>query len=227
MKAAPVAPAMVPDESIAPDPPTRSVQSLVHTPIRTSERDSMTLEPGQRSPAGDSHPLAMGMRGGPRVDAIPQTMPPTSATKTDPPSPDDDYEDETSTDRHHEQLVAAARSMGIDGLDEGAADHPMKTMRPPSAADIDVDIDFDPERSADPTTSRGMDVAQALALARSAKRATEEDETETMQLTPEIRARIEQMTRGASSPPIPPSSKKERHSSKPPPTRRLGNKPGR
>lgn len=223
MKAAPVAPAAVPDDSIAHGPPTRSVESIVHTPIR-SHQDSMTLEPGQRAPAGDAHPLAMGMRGAPRLDAIPQTMPPMSTTKTDPPSGgDDDFEDETSTDRHHDELVAAARAMGIEGIDESSADHPMKTMRPPSAADIDVDVDFDPERSADPTTSRGIDIAEALA--RGTKRASEEDETETMQLTPEIRARIEQMTRGASAPPMPPSSKKERHSSKPPPTRRLGNKP--
>lgn len=224
MRAAPVAQAQaaIPDDSIAHGPPTRNVDSIVHTPIRSS-RDSMTLEPGQRAPAGDSHPLALGMRG--RPDAMPQTLPPSAATKTDPPMNGDDFEDETSTDRHHEEIVAAARSMGVgvDPLDESSADHPMKTMRPPSAADIDIDVTFDADRP-DPATSRGVDIAEALALR--SKRTSEEDETETMQLTPEIRARIEQMTRAATTQQqIPPSSKKERHSSKPPPTRRLGNKP--
>lgn len=213
------------DDSIANGPPTRSVASIVHTPIRP-QLDSLTLEPGQRAPnappSGDSFPLAMGMR------AARETIPP-SMTRTEPPSqdPDDGFEEETNTDRHHDQLVAAARSIGIDGLDEASADHAVKTMRPPSAVDFDVDVEFDAQRP-DPATSRGVDIAEALAHAirGKGKRANEEDETETMQLTPEIRARIEQMTRGAAPPPPPPPSSKKQ-SSRPPPTRRLGNKPGR
>lgn len=216
--------ATVQDDSLQ-GPPTRSVASIVHTPVRPP-LDSLTLEPGQRSPSapqsGDSMPLAMGMRA-----AREQTVPP-SMTRTEPPSEDHDdrFEEETSTDRHHDELVAAARSMGIP-LDEAPGDHAIKTIRPPSAVDFDVDVEFDAQRP-DPATSRGVDIAEALAhaLRGKGKRVNEEDETETMQLTPEIRARIEQMTRGAGPPPAPPPSSKKQ-SSRPPPTRRLGNKPGR
>lgn len=218
MRAAPHAP----DSIIQPPPPTHAVDSNVHTPVRP--RDSQTLEPGTHAPAeAHSMPLAMGMR--------PRSVPPiasrTGRSGENVPSVDDAYEDETSTDRHRDGLVAAARQMGLEShLDEGSADHPMKTVRPPATADIDIDVEFEADRP-DPATSRGYDMTAALGLD---KRASEDDETETMQLTPEIRARIEQMTRTAQNPrsvePIPPpqSSKKERHSSRPPPTRRLGNK---
>lgn len=221
LRAAPIAPAAVPDDSMAQAPPTRSPASIVHTPVRPPQ-DSLTLEPGHRSPAGDSHPLAMGMRA-PHPATSPPSAPATSPPTSPPPGRMDDYEDETSTDRHREHLVASARAIGIDAMDEASADHPMKTIRPPSASEIDIDVEFDAQRP-DPATSRGVDIVEALALRT--KRSSEEDETETMQLTPEIRARIEQMTRGT-APPMPPSSKKERSSSRPPPTRRLGNKPGR
>ena len=102
-------------------------------------------------------------------------------------------------------------------VDEASAEHPVRTLRPPSAVDMDIDIDVVVEHEDPAATSRGGDIAAALS--RSRRRTDEEDETETMQLTPEVRARIEQMTRQQ----VPGSSIED--STRPPPTRRL-TKPG-
>ncbi len=102
-------------------------------------------------------------------------------------------------------------------VDEASAEHPVRTLRPPSAVDMDIDIDVVLEHEDPAATSRGGDIAAALS--RSKRRTDEEDETETMQLTPEVRARIEAMTRHAAS------AASIEDSTRPPPTRRL-TKPG-
>jgi serine/threonine protein kinase len=105
-------------------------------------------------------------------------------------------------------------------VDEASAEHPIRTMRPPSAVDMDTDIHIHIDvlvEHDDPATSRGGDIAATLS--RSKRRTDEEDETETMQLTPEVRARIDAMTRQAAS------GASIDDSTRPPPTRRQ-TKPG-
>jgi hypothetical protein len=114
--------------------------------------------------------------------------------------------------RPEEQDVTVRARAQVAEVDEASADHPIRTVRPPSAVDTDISIDVVVEHD-DPETSRGGDIAAALS--RSKRRTDEEDETETMQLTPEVRARIEQMTRQH----LAGSSIED--STRPPPTRRL------
>jgi len=158
---------------------------------------------------------------------------PVSRRVTDKPAPspalhslDELYDDETSTDRKQIDVTLAARLERTGTLetqphepaaavDEASADHPVRTVRPPPAGDLDIDVDVDfPVEHDDPATSRGADLAALLGL--STKRRTDgEEETETMQLTPEMRERIEQMAKGAAET----SSAEE--TNRPPPTRRL------
>ncbi|MBX3185574.1 MAG: serine/threonine protein kinase [Labilithrix sp.] len=188
-----------------------SVQTPVHVERETESIHGVPFPhvPIRRPAAGERPPEPSA------ATQVRQTMPPSDQTIDNRPAPDrsmmDDYDDETRTDRKL-ALVEAA-------LDEASADNPSRTVRPPSIADIDVDVDFEHD---DPTTSRGTDIATALLTVnmRKPKQADEEDETETMQLTPEVRARIEQMTKTAAF--TPPSAPKPREdSSRPPPTRRL------
>ena len=184
--------------------PASSIDSAAHTPVRTDRQLSENQTPFAGLP--------------PSVE-----MPPASST--DPPTAlraGDLYEDETSTDTDRRSIQTLARA-APGFVDEASADHPIRTVRPaaPSAADADIEIDVDMDHDSqneDPTTSRGTDLAtlHRAATSRPKRRnSEEEDETETMQLTPELRARIEQMTRSA----VPSSATKD--SNRPPPTRRL------
>jgi serine/threonine protein kinase len=127
------------------------------------------------------------------------------------------YEDETRTDNNVEDITNhAARAPRHD--DESSADAPHRTQRPPSAYDIVVDeapIEEPPVEHApvqdEPHTSPGEQLEAAMRALR------EDEETETMELTAELRARIEAMARAKAAPP--PASTAE--SSKPPPTRRV------
>lgn len=153
---------------------------------------------------------AAGVRAG---EMLPPSGPTASAAEpATAPRIDELYEDETKTDRKHTDVTLAAR---VDPrvIDEASADHPVRTVRPPMAIEIDVDVDMG---QLDPTTSRGSSLEEALSLS---KRGTDEDdETETMQLTPEVRARIEAMTQAA-------QAARVEDSSRPPPTRRLAKPP--
>lgn len=137
-----------------------------------------------------------------------QMAPPSAAPHRPAQRTEEHFDDELRTDRNQLDVTVLA-----SGIDEASADHPVRTVRPPSAVDIDIDVVVDQD---DPATSRGGDVAAALS--RSKRRADEEDETETMQLTPEVRRRIEQMTR----PQVPADGAED--ATRPPPTRR-GTKP--
>lgn len=173
--------------------PVSSTESSSQTPIRSRDRDL--------------HPTS-----------------PASAHATDRPvggSPEELYEDETSTDPTHEAVVEAMiAQLGAEAIDEASADHPVRTVRPPrpapsEAGELEIDISVEHE---DPATSRGADVTAVVGLAKR-RHPDDEDETETMELTPEVRARIEQMTRNAAPPhPI-------EDSNRPPPTRRLTKPP--
>jgi hypothetical protein len=133
-------------------------------------------------------------------------------------SPEDAYADQTATSRKF--LLPAELSLDhapsspriLPFIDEASADNPYKTVRPPEIV-VDVEVDFEPDAEA-PTTSRESelnDVVRELRAARGGHRSSNEDEeTETMHLTPELRARIEQMTRSPSA----------GETSPPPPTRR-------
>jgi serine/threonine-protein kinase len=133
------------------------------------------------------------------------------------------YEEETRTDRSLEDVTL--RPTGNEGGDrarslnaEASADSPHRTVRPPVAEEaIDIVIDEDSNTVDIPMTSRGDEAELEKAMAKAHR---EEEETETMQLTPELRARIEQMTREKAPGAVPPvSSSTTDH---PPPTRRVG-----
>lgn len=132
-----------------------------------------------------------------------------------PPEVEDAYDDETRTDRklvEFEEALASARSSDRTLLrqapagrfDEASADNPSRTVRPPSAVEILIDV-AEPEDTG--TTSRGADLERALLRAQAAAPEGEEEETETMELSPEMRARIEAMAGGRVEPP-PPATRK-------------------
>ncbi|MDB5214912.1 MAG: hypothetical protein JWO86_2839 [Myxococcaceae bacterium] len=153
------------------------------------------------------------------TDAPPQTPPSSDRSEYTPfvgraPMPVPRPAAGVKAERPEEQdvTVSAPAQVQLVDVDEASAEHPVRTVRPPSAVDMDISIDVVVEHD-DPATSRGGDIAAALS--RSTRRTDEEDETETMQLTPEVRARIEQMTRQQA-----PGSSIE-DSTRPPPTRRL------
>jgi serine/threonine-protein kinase len=129
----------------------------------------------------------------------------------------DEYEDETRTDQ--KLAVTAAELLEAGMIDEASADHPIRTVRPPRppAPEIEIEVEVDQGLldQEEPKTSRGTDLATALGLAAGkARDAEEEEETATMQLTPEVRARIEQMTKAARGP-----ASAIEDSTRPPPTR--------
>jgi hypothetical protein len=100
----------------------------------------------------------------------------------------------TNVDMHVDATLASQVSPGVD---EASADHPVRTARPPASMDIDIEVDLEPEG---PATSRG-DLLADLELQHHAappgRQTGEDEETATMQLTPEVRARIAQMTKAA------------------------------
>ena len=125
------------------------------------------------------------------------------------------FDDETRTDRTKfetpervDEPTRAARSP----VDEASAEHPVRTARPPAGADIEIDVDLENEGA---STSRG-DARTAL-LGLPVDLPHQEEETATMQLTPELRARIAQMTQAAAVP----------AEDRAPPTRRMGKPPSR
>jgi hypothetical protein len=142
-------------------------------------------------------------------------LPVSSRTLHTPPR-DDGFDDETRTDRKKFEIPERfdePTGAGAAPVDEASADHPVRTMRPPEGIDIDIDVDIEHENQA---TSRGDALTAILGLP--AHPPNEEEETATMHLTPEIRARIEQMTRTRAPAPV-------EDPTRPPPTRRMGKPP--
>ena len=211
--------------------PVSSVDSAAHTPVRpvTGNLPAFSLPASALAPP--SVPVS-------------RTAPPTAAHVTErprAPAPEELYDDETSTDTDRKSIdtiianrdsaaAAASRQGGLHASaarvpDEASADHPVRTVRPPSIADMgdaddmgEIDVVVEPDA---PATSRGGDLATALGLS---SKLDEDEETETMQLTPEVRARIEQMTKSGRAPvpaqPAPAPASSVEDSNRPPPTRR-------
>ncbi len=176
------------------------------TSLRTAAATALPVEANE--PHGDERS---------RDGLTPYVSLPVSSKTLHTPSHDDGFDDETRTDRKKFELpggfddpTEATRSP----VDEASADHPVRTVRPPEAVDIDIDVDLDHESQ---TTSRGE--ALAALLGSPVNLPNQDDETATMQLTPELRARIEQMARGAGA------TAPAEDSTRPPPTRRMGKPP--
>ena len=129
-----------------------------------------------------------------------------------------------------------ARPSSSSAIDEASADSPNRTVRPPavplgfastmvSAPDIEVDVEQMPMIEEPAATRRGSELETTLDVAwpgRPVMPATAaatipvgeelaDEETATMQLNPELRAKIEQMTKRTASP-------TDHASSRPPPT---------
>ena len=212
--------------------PVSTVDSTAHTPVR-ADRHTGNL-PAFSLPASALMPPPRSVTDASQVSRGPQskTSPPSGAHPTDRPlraaRPQDLYDDETSTDTDRKSIdaiIAGSPSRGArvapDAPDEASADHPIRTVRPPSAIDMEIEVLIEQDA---PATSRGGDLATALGLAT--KMSDEDEETETMELTPEVRARIAQMTRSggptpAAQPHQPPPASSVEDSNRPPPTRRL------
>jgi serine/threonine protein kinase len=187
------------------------IDSTAHTPreARVEQEPSPALYS-----AADQHPHS----------SLPSMA--DGAHSTDRPDALDElYADQTETSRKYIDITAILPNSGVQApsspraapfVDEASADNPLKTMRPP---ELGIDVEFEPEPEVEPapTTSREteLDVLTRQLRAERGPRATKEDEeTETMQLTPELRARIEQMARASNA-----------ESAPPPPTRRVSKPP--
>ncbi len=113
------------------------------------------------------------------------------------------YEDETATQREaleagalpklyadepDDELATEARRPPHMPRDEASADNAARTVPPPATNDtaIDVDVSFD-DRTAQTKDRRSAAAAAAHA------RLAEDDETETMALSPELRARVDHL----------------------------------
>ena len=198
--------------------PSAAADVAPNAPPRTDRSAELTPFVGQAPGPLPTMPMAMpvprpaaGMRPEQMLPVAP--MPPAHAHEhaheRRERSTEEMFDDETRTDQNPLDVTAIARA-----VDEASAEHPVRTVRPPSSVEFEIDVVVEQ----DPATSRGGDIAAALS--RSARRSDEDDETETMQLTPEVRRRIEQMTKQAPPPAAPPASHAE-DSTRPPPTRRL------
>jgi serine/threonine protein kinase len=183
-------------------PVSAAAESPPAPPPRTDRSDNLTPFLG-RPPIPMPRPAA-----GVRPEHM---MPGPVAAQTDRPPAGlgELFDDETRTDQKALDVTVLVPAAAVD---EASADHPVRTVRPPSAVDFDIDVVIEQ----DPATSRGGELMDSLS--ESKRRSDEDDETETMQLTPEVRRRIEQMTRQQ----VPGNVE---DSTRPPPTRRL-TKPG-
>lgn len=142
-------------------------------------------------------------------------LPLSSRTLHTPPR-DDGFDDETRTDRKKFEVPARFDAPGgaaPTAVDEASADHPIRTVRPPEGVDIEIEVDLEQESQ---STSRGEALTALLGLP--AQQLNQDEETATMQLTPELRARIEQMSRSGAPVPV-------EDPNRPPPTRRMGKPP--
>jgi hypothetical protein len=101
-------------------------------------------------------------------------------------------EEQTQADDRFRRIAIATQAEQVQQLDEASAENPHRTVRPPPRRDVDVPIDVVHD---DPVPSQTM-------LERGLEpKSSDEDETETMQLTPELRARLDQMAKDSHPPP--------------------------
>lgn len=127
----------------------------------------------------------------------------------------DPFEEETRTDRSVSSLLAADPSVAAYAAahaDEASAESPLRTV-PPPRGDVGFEIEVDVDAGDETERTRKADVA------RRKPAADDDDETATMELTPEVRARIEEMTRARAAQPSAPPSRPDPEG--PPQTRRM------
>jgi hypothetical protein len=198
-------------------PAAASVDSAVYTP-RDQETSAAVLVAAMRGQSSTPSPPRPGQTG--QTSVVDMQMAARAL--------DDMYAEETETNRKFivdgslvDASVALSRAVSTaPRFDEASADNPQKTVRPPPSVEVDVaiDVQFDSSESEahvdDKTMPGGESKERREAIPR-VRNVREDEETETMQLTPELRQRIEQM----SKPQAPATS------DAPPETRRLSKPP--
>ncbi len=109
------------------------------------------------------------------------------------PVPADPFEEETRTDRNVSDLLGPEVNAVLSGreTDEASAESPLRTVPPPAHDEIEVDVDVDAGEETTKTKKPIRDSAGRV------KAADDDDETATMELTPEVRAKIDAMTKAA------------------------------
>ena len=197
-------------------PSAREMQDELRGIFEDRKRGSTSMRSATEVPADPPRPPQREAEGT-RDNFTPYVGLPVSSRTLHTPPRDDGFDDETATDRkkfsipeRFDDPTGAVRAP----VDEASAEHPVRTMRPAEGIDIDIDVELEHESL---STSRSEGLTALLGLPTNLP--NQDEETATMQLTPEIRARIEQMTRAAGAP--------AEDSTRPPPTRRMGKPPSR
>jgi hypothetical protein len=151
---------------------------------------------------------------------------------------DELYSEETETNRKFiidPSIVMSRPISTAPRFDEASADNPQKTVRPPPSVEVEVPIDvhFESQESEAHQDDKTTPGASGRVPPR-ARNVREDEETETMQLTPELRERIEQMSKPQSAPhlpqaapPVPPAPPRTAPPIDPPPETRRISKPQR
>lgn len=172
-------PALSPVTPAAPIAPLRPPSSSGFAAVRAS--GSISAVPSAGPPTTQQRPGSS-----PSYSSIPvsATIPPLDGLG-DAAVPDDPFEEQTRTDRNVHALLGDESQAMLARSDEASAESPLRTVPPPPLP-VDVDIDVDVDELAGDT--------QKIRLARAGAR-DDDDETATMELTPEVRAKIDAMTR--------------------------------
>jgi serine/threonine-protein kinase len=203
----------------------REMQDELRAIFEERKRGSTSMRSATASPVEAPLPAPRSEAEQSRDSLTPYVGLPVSSRTLHTAAPrDDGFDDETRTDRKRfeipERFDEGPGAAASAAVDEASADHPVRTMRPPEGIDIDIDVELEHEGQ---RTSRGDALTALLGLAVNQPNAlsppNQDEETATMQLTPELRARIEQMSRGG-APAVPVED-----STRPPPTRRMGKPP--
>lgn len=197
-------------------PDAREMQDELRAIFEERKRGSTSLRTATAQPVDAPLP-APRSEGGGRDSLTPYVgLPAVSSRTLHTPPRDDGFDDETRTDRKKFELPERFdEPTGAERppVDEASAEHPVRTVRPPPEG-VDIDIEVDLEQDGQ-STSRGEALTALLGLPENLP--NQEEETATMQLTPELRARIAQMTQAAAVP----------AEDRAPPTRRMGKPPNR
>jgi len=198
-------------------PDAREMQDDLRTIFEERKRGSTQMRSATAQPVEAPVPAPRSAAELSRDSLTPYVGLPVSSRTLHTHARDDGFDDETRTDRKKfeipERFDEPTGARPSPAVDEASADHPVRTMRPPEGVDIDIDVDLEHEGQ---STSRGDALTALLGLPMNQPK--EDEETATMHLTPEIRARIEQMSRGAPAVPV-------EDPTRPPPTRRMGKPP--
>lgn len=156
-----------------------SVAPIGSTPPSTHPNAAATDRPPASHPSYSSIPILAGSSP-PDAALLSPVIPPA------PVVPEDAFEEQTRTDRRLRALLDDASATVIArsplSTDEASAESPLRTVPPPRDGEVEIDVE--------------VDLSEDTAKQR-VRRVLEDEETATMKLTPEMRARIEAMTRAA------------------------------